>query len=97
MTIDPETKKYVDKQLNTMSIKVSSFLSALCQTLENKQILEREEFEKILEQAKQAADFAQALGAGNMKEFSKLFTEAVEKQKEEIEKKAFERDWKDLK
>ena len=98
MTIDPETKKYIDNSLVDMSMKFSAFLSTLCNTLEEKKIIGPGEFEEILEKSKRTVVYHKALSAGNLAGFAKIFEREFKEFEKKLQKEAKDRkDWADLK
>lgn len=98
MTIDPETKKYIDNIIYEQSIKISSFLSALCNELEDKKILTRGEFDIIVERAQVMASNIKLMGIGNFAAFTNAVQD-LEKLKNKLEKDSIEgrKNWEDLK
>ena len=96
LTIDPETKDYIDKWYSNISIKASSFLAILCQELEQKGILQPGDFEKILLKAQDMAQFNMMLikGKTDITSIGKMFEKAAK----DFEKQALDRKgWTDLK
>ena len=99
MTIDQETKDYINKIMTEHSIKISAFLSSLCNMLEEKKVLTKEDFEVILERAKNMATQAHMMGTGNFAAFAKTIQE-IEKLAKKLEKESIEegrKNWEDLK
>ena len=95
MTLDEETKQYIHKLISEHSIKVSVFLSTLCSVLQDKKVMDKQDFDIILKRAEIVTSNAMALGAENVIAFGKMITEA----KKNLEKESIEgrKDWKDLK
>jgi hypothetical protein len=88
MTVDPETKKYIDQMMFEHVVKVSAFLSALCNKLEDKNLLAPGEFNVIMANAHQMANLMINSGAKNVS--------ALMDFKEQIDKLIKERNWDDL-
>ena len=98
MTLDEETKQYIHKLISEHSVKVSAFLSSLCSVLQDKKVMDKQDFDIILKRAEIVTSNAMALGAENVIAFGKMITEA-DKLKKNLEKESIEgrKDWKDLK
>jgi len=96
--IDEETKQYIHKLMSEHSVKVSAFISSLCSVLQDKKVIDRQDFDTILKRAEIVTSNAMALGAENVIAFGKMITEA-DKLKKNLEKESIEgrKDWKDLK
>lgn len=98
MTVDEETKKYIQELLIDQSMKVSALLSSICSMLEEKKVLTRGEFDIIMERARVMHQQIKSLGPVNIVAMSTMVSE-IEKLKKELEKGSLEgrKDWKDLK
>ncbi len=99
MTLDPETKEYVDRLFESNNIKFAAFLSSLCNVLEEKGLITREDFDDILNKSKALTMQTYALGgAHNYINSTKELIAEMEKLKRDILENAKDRkDWKDLK
>ena len=98
MTIDPETKKYVDSLITQFSINMSALITAITNTLEEKGVFTRDDFMSLIEKSRNIRNQAALLSGTNIKDFkaniSKLEELANKLQKESIEGR---KNWEDLK
>ena len=79
MTIDPETKKYIDDTTGLQNIKISSVIASIFEILEKKNVVEPGEWEKTLEKSRAMANLALMFGVQE-------FTDKVTKQANDDEK-----------
>ena len=93
--MDHETKRYIDNEIGNLSMKMSAFLSTLCNELENKGVLKPGDFDNMLDKARRTSLFASGLSPA---EFKKAVNEFITKFDKELQKEAKDRkDWVDLK
>lgn len=98
MTIDPETKKYVDSLITQFSINMSALITAITNTLEEKGVFTRDDFMSLIEKSRNIRNQAALLSGTSIKDFktniSNLEELANKLQKESIEGR---KNWEDLK
>jgi len=92
--VDPETKKYIDELVNSQSMKISAFLSSICQTLQDKHVITADDFNIILERSKIITTEINKMGKDNFAAFTQLKKD-IEKSMNDLAKD--KSGWSDLK
>ena len=95
MTIDPETKNYIDTMVKQLSINTSALITAITSTLEDKGIFTRQDFDGLVDRSRIIRNQAAILtSSGDFKTALSKLEELMDKlNKEGMDRK----NWEDLK